>query len=165
MNSMDVLGLCAFLVATSAALPAQDATPGLAAPGSQMHPMGAVLRRQRRCSCISLLDKECIYFCHVGIIWVNSRGKLAPYGLGNNQRSKREASVEVSSRCVCQDSGDGTCSRFCEADSSKDYRSPAAMKRKTLAETLREMLVVSARRHRESLRVPRLPPRNHLPLG
>jgi len=49
--------------------------------------------------------------------------KLAPYGLGNNQRSKREASVEVSSRCVCRDSADGTCTRFCKADSSKDYRS------------------------------------------
>ena len=29
-------------------------------------------RRQRRCSCENLKDKECVYFCHIGIVWVNT---------------------------------------------------------------------------------------------
>lgn len=30
--------------------------------------------RSRRCSCSSWLDKECVYFCHLDIIWVNTPG-------------------------------------------------------------------------------------------
>lgn len=30
--------------------------------------------RPRRCSCSSWLDKECVYFCHLDIIWVNTPG-------------------------------------------------------------------------------------------
>lgn len=30
--------------------------------------------RTKRCSCNSWLDKECIYFCHLDIIWVNTPG-------------------------------------------------------------------------------------------
>lgn len=30
--------------------------------------------RFRRCSCNSWLDKECVYFCHLDIIWVNTAG-------------------------------------------------------------------------------------------
>lgn len=29
-------------------------------------------RRTKRCSCSSLMDKECVYFCHLDIIWVNT---------------------------------------------------------------------------------------------
>lgn len=29
-------------------------------------------RRLRRCSCESQKDKECIFFCHIGIVWVNT---------------------------------------------------------------------------------------------
>lgn len=29
-------------------------------------------RRSKRCSCSSLMDKECVYFCHLDIIWVNT---------------------------------------------------------------------------------------------
>ena len=28
--------------------------------------------RNKRCSCASFLDKECVYFCHLDIIWVNT---------------------------------------------------------------------------------------------
>lgn len=28
--------------------------------------------RTKRCSCASFLDKECVYFCHLDIIWVNT---------------------------------------------------------------------------------------------
>ncbi|XP_025782204.1 endothelin-2 [Puma concolor] len=33
--------------------------------------------RPRRCSCSSWLDKECVYFCHLDIIWVNTPGPEA----------------------------------------------------------------------------------------
>ncbi|KAG8133327.1 putative Endothelin 1 protein [Naja naja] len=29
-------------------------------------------RRVKRCSCYSLMDKECVYFCHLDIIWINT---------------------------------------------------------------------------------------------
>lgn len=32
----------------------------------------AAHRRARRCSCSSLLDEECVYFCHLDIIWINT---------------------------------------------------------------------------------------------
>lgn len=28
--------------------------------------------RNKRCSCATFLDKECVYFCHLDIIWVNT---------------------------------------------------------------------------------------------
>lgn len=40
--------------------------PSARARGSHLRP--------RRCSCSSWLDKECVYFCHLDIIWVNTPG-------------------------------------------------------------------------------------------
>ncbi|KFW94347.1 Endothelin-2, partial [Phalacrocorax carbo] len=51
------------------------------------------------CSCNSWLDKECIYFCHLDIIWVNTPG-----------RRKRSLS-----RCECSHSRDNICATFCQA--------------------------------------------------
>ncbi|KAI4792948.1 hypothetical protein KUCAC02_033027 [Chaenocephalus aceratus] len=31
-------------------------------------------RRVKRCSCENQKDKECIFFCHIGIVWVNTPG-------------------------------------------------------------------------------------------
>lgn len=28
--------------------------------------------RTKRCSCATFMDKECVYFCHLDIIWVNT---------------------------------------------------------------------------------------------
>lgn len=28
--------------------------------------------REKRCSCENLKDRECVYFCHIGIVWVNT---------------------------------------------------------------------------------------------
>lgn len=42
--------------------------PALAPKGRGPH------LRFRRCSCNSWLDKECVYFCHLDIIWVNTAG-------------------------------------------------------------------------------------------
>ncbi|KAK2493981.1 hypothetical protein MC885_021797 [Smutsia gigantea] len=42
-------------------------------PASSPRARGSHLR-PRRCSCSSWLDKECVYFCHLDIIWVNTPG-------------------------------------------------------------------------------------------
>ncbi|NXN70896.1 EDN2 protein, partial [Himantopus himantopus] len=67
--------------------------------------------RTKRCSCNSWLDKECIYFCHLDIIWVNTPGHTAPYGLGSPPR-RRKRSL---SRCQCSHSRDSICATFCQA--------------------------------------------------
>ncbi|XP_072123105.1 endothelin-1 isoform X2 [Mobula birostris] len=33
-------------------------------------------RREKRCSCSNMQDTECVYFCHVGIVWVNTPGHV-----------------------------------------------------------------------------------------
>lgn len=66
--------------------------------------------RTKRCSCNSWLDKECIYFCHLDIIWVNTPGHTAPYGLGSPPR-RRKRSL---SRCECSHSRDSICTNFCQ---------------------------------------------------
>ncbi|XP_039596358.1 endothelin-2 [Polypterus senegalus] len=65
--------------------------------------------RIKRCSCSNWLDKECIYFCHLDIIWVNTPSKTTPYGLGSPP-SRRRRSL---SRCECGDLHDKTCKHFC----------------------------------------------------
>ncbi|NWR77076.1 EDN2 protein, partial [Centropus unirufus] len=67
--------------------------------------------RTKRCSCNSWLDKECIYFCHLDIIWVNTPGHTAPYGLGSPPRRRRRSL----SRCECSHSRDSICATFCQA--------------------------------------------------
>nr|XP_035958820.1 endothelin-2 isoform X1 [Halichoerus grypus] len=66
--------------------------------------------RPRRCSCSSWLDKECVYFCHLDIIWVNTPGQTAPYGLGNPPRRRRRS---LPKRCECSSGGDPACATFC----------------------------------------------------
>uniref|UniRef100_A0A3Q3QAS6 Endothelin-like toxin domain-containing protein n=2 Tax=Monopterus albus TaxID=43700 RepID=A0A3Q3QAS6_MONAL len=69
--------------------------------------------RTKRCSCNSWDDKECIYFCHLDIIWVNTPSKLLPYGLGNALSRRRRST----NRCKCLNPADKTCSRFCHKSS------------------------------------------------
>ncbi|KAM5247433.1 endothelin-2 [Ctenodactylus gundi] len=78
--------------------------PGLS-PGAR----GSHLRL-RRCSCSSWLDKECVYFCHLDIIWVNTPGQTAPYGLGNPPRRRRRS---LPKRCECSNAWDPACTTFC----------------------------------------------------
>nr|XP_008262167.1 endothelin-2 isoform X1 [Oryctolagus cuniculus] len=52
-----------------------QAAATLEQPASSPRARGAHLRL-RRCSCSSWLDKECVYFCHLDIIWVNTPGQL-----------------------------------------------------------------------------------------
>ncbi|XP_057253872.1 endothelin-2 [Pezoporus wallicus] len=67
--------------------------------------------RTKRCSCNSWLDKECIYFCHLDIIWVNTPGHTAPYGLGSPPKRRKRAL----GRCECSHSRDSICAAFCQA--------------------------------------------------
>ncbi|XP_041090138.1 endothelin-2-like isoform X3 [Polyodon spathula] len=85
---------------------------GMALPLSDSsHPShGAAPRlRVKRCSCNNWHDKECIYFCHLDIIWINTPGKTTLYGLGS-PLSRRRRSV---GRCQCSHSKDQSCARFC----------------------------------------------------
>nr|XP_046155562.1 endothelin-1-like [Oncorhynchus gorbuscha] len=69
------------------------------------------LRREKRCSCENLKDKECVYFCHIGIVWVNTPGQIVPYGVGSFPvRLRREVG-----RCFCAERNDLECRHFCSA--------------------------------------------------
>ncbi|KAG8588566.1 hypothetical protein GDO81_006029 [Engystomops pustulosus] len=69
--------------------------------------------RAKRCSCNNWMDKECIYFCHLDIIWVNTGSQMLPYGLGSPERRKKRASA----RCQCVEVKDKSCNRFCQKTS------------------------------------------------
>nr|XP_025839521.1 LOW QUALITY PROTEIN: endothelin-2 [Vulpes vulpes] len=127
--------------------------PSARARGSHLRP--------RRCSCSSWLDKECVYFCHLDIIWVNTPGQTAPYGLGNPPRRRRRS---LPKRCECSSGGDPACATFChrrpwaEAVVVPGSRSPAdvfqAGKTWTSAgELLRQLWNISATK----IRFPRRP--------
>uniref|UniRef100_A0A3Q0R287 Endothelin 2 n=1 Tax=Amphilophus citrinellus TaxID=61819 RepID=A0A3Q0R287_AMPCI len=65
--------------------------------------------RTKRCSCNNWDDKECIYFCHLDIIWVNTPSNLLPYGLGSSPSRRRRSA----NRCECRNAADKTCQGFC----------------------------------------------------
>ncbi|KAG1961077.1 endothelin-2 [Pimephales promelas] len=69
--------------------------------------------RTKRCSCSSWLDNECIYFCHLDIIWVNTPSKISPFGLGSALSRRRRST----GRCECANPSDRSCSSFCHTSS------------------------------------------------
>uniref|UniRef100_A0A8D0G4S4 Endothelin-1 n=1 Tax=Sphenodon punctatus TaxID=8508 RepID=A0A8D0G4S4_SPHPU len=94
------------------------------AAGAEDQPSSAPLplRRAKRCSCSSLMDKECVYFCHLDIIWINTPERIVPYGLGGSLRSRRSLQdatpgrlLESSERCRCANLKDKKCLNFCQA--------------------------------------------------
>uniref|UniRef100_G3NY09 Endothelin 2 n=2 Tax=Gasterosteus aculeatus TaxID=69293 RepID=G3NY09_GASAC len=97
--------------------------------------------RTKRCSCSSWDDKECIYFCHLDIIWVNTPSKLLPYGLGSPPSRRRRRSAE---RCECLRPTDTTCSGFCH-ESSKNPRTNVSRRSVESGSTNRNKLVESFR--------------------
>lgn len=74
--------------------------------------------RTKRCSCANFLDRECVYFCHLDIIWVNTPERVVSYGLGNVPRTKRAL---VDSRCQCVKENDTTCRNFCRLEKHPRY--------------------------------------------
>lgn len=47
------------------------ASLGEAMPWPARDPPGA-RRRTKRCTCYTYKDKECVYYCHLDIIWINT---------------------------------------------------------------------------------------------
>ncbi|CAL8280246.1 unnamed protein product [Boreogadus saida] len=50
--------------------------------------------RPKRCTCYSYKDKECVYYCHLDIIWINTPERTVPYGMSSYlgpQRLRRAA--------------------------------------------------------------------------
>ncbi|KAL6100064.1 edn2 [Pungitius sinensis] len=121
-------------VQESCGLPLSDGAE-LPAQAPQQHRV-----RTKRCSCNSWDDKECIYFCHLDIIWVNTPSKLLPYGLGSPP-SRRRRSAE---RCECLRPTDETCSGFCH-ESSKNPRPNVSGRSVESASTNRNKLLESFR--------------------
>uniref|UniRef100_A0A3Q2ZTU8 Endothelin-1 n=1 Tax=Kryptolebias marmoratus TaxID=37003 RepID=A0A3Q2ZTU8_KRYMA len=74
--------------------------------------------RNKRCSCATFLDRECVYFCHLDIIWVNTPERVVSYGLGNAPRARRALTDSMATsrgglRCRCVRETDRTCENFC----------------------------------------------------
>uniref|UniRef100_W5M6J7 Endothelin-3 n=1 Tax=Lepisosteus oculatus TaxID=7918 RepID=W5M6J7_LEPOC len=88
-------------------------------------------RRSKRCTCYTYKDKECVYYCHLDIIWINTPERTVPYGLSSyrgSRRARRAAELAHdtaqgpagSLRCYCMDQSDPECDVFC----SRGQRSP-----------------------------------------
>ncbi|RVE70388.1 hypothetical protein OJAV_G00064090 [Oryzias javanicus] len=45
--------------------------------------------RQKRCTCYSYTDKECVYYCHLDIIWINTPERTVPYGMSSYRGQQR----------------------------------------------------------------------------
>ncbi|XP_041273703.1 endothelin-3 [Onychostruthus taczanowskii] len=97
-------------------------TAGAAAAGGRARADGGALRhRARRCTCYTYKDKECVYYCHLDIIWINTPERTVPYGLSNYRgsfRGKRstgqtQSAPQSSLRCSCWDAHDKQCLQFC----------------------------------------------------
>ncbi|MEQ2298369.1 hypothetical protein AMECASPLE_004556 [Ameca splendens] len=101
-----------WILCTVLSAPAADT---LSASASTVSPQRHV--RNKRCSCATFLDKECVYFCHLDIIWVNTPERVVSYGLGNAPRAKRAVSDSMATRraprCRCLRENDSSCMDFC----------------------------------------------------
>ncbi|KAG7457815.1 hypothetical protein MATL_G00231310 [Megalops atlanticus] len=106
------LSLCTLLalcITLCVLLPDGSGLPVSGQPNPSEAPSNLPRVRTKRCSCNNWLDKECIYFCHLDIIWVNTPSKTIPYGLGSPLSRKRRST----GRCECSSSSDQTCTSFC----------------------------------------------------
>ncbi|XP_050953027.1 endothelin-3b [Labeo rohita] len=97
-------------------------------PNSVLHPQtkaelisaSHTRTRSKRCTCYSFKDRECVYYCHLGIIWINTPQRTVPYGMSSYrspQRLKRSSGTDgtVLHRCTCADHSDSQCYNFCNA--------------------------------------------------
>ncbi|XP_034023608.1 endothelin-1 [Thalassophryne amazonica] len=89
-------------------------------------------RRAKRCTCYTYKDKECVYYCHLDIIWINTPEHTVPYGISSSWESLRmPRSVATqqgmtraeAQRCTCTLKTDSECSHFCM---DRQKRAPAA---------------------------------------
>uniref|UniRef100_A0A3P9AMR9 Endothelin-like toxin domain-containing protein n=1 Tax=Esox lucius TaxID=8010 RepID=A0A3P9AMR9_ESOLU len=107
-------------------------------------------RREKRCSCDNLKDKECVYFCHIGIVWVNTPSHTVPYGMGSSPaRLRREVG-----RCICVEENDAECLYFCSAVHSLKSKCEVNMiwSRRNLRQRLRrDKTRISDKRNKQTL--------------
>ncbi|XP_051952564.1 endothelin-2-like [Xyrauchen texanus] len=92
---------------------------------SSVNHTAQIHHRERRCSCENLKDKECVYFCHIGIVWVDSPSQIIPYGVGSLQR---RLTRDVK-RCLCTDRRDTKCVQFCSFLDLQQVDDNASVKR------------------------------------
>ncbi|TNM87235.1 endothelin-3b [Takifugu rubripes] len=94
--------------------------------GLSLAAAGGSKTRSKRCTCYSYKDKECVYYCHLDIIWINTPERLVPYGMSSYrgpQRIRREVAKTTkdkeaeSWRCACARPADPECQRFCQSSS------------------------------------------------
>ncbi|XP_076597894.1 endothelin-3b [Chaetodon auriga] len=80
--------------------------------------------RTKRCTCYSYKDKECVYYCHLDIIWINTPERTVPYGMSSYRGAQRirravdgqaaEHAEAKTERCVCAVlDTDPECHYFC----------------------------------------------------
>ncbi|XP_028308965.1 endothelin-3-like [Gouania willdenowi] len=109
-----------------------EAKPGGAAVVSASSQLSEAKSRQKRCTCYSYKDKECVYYCHLDIIWINTPERTVPYGMSSYrgpQRSKRAVSEAKTPedvkmpRCFCPSSADADpwCHQFCKERPMKTW--------------------------------------------
>ncbi|KAJ3606604.1 hypothetical protein NHX12_026125 [Muraenolepis orangiensis] len=72
--------------------PAAEGPEAVGLPAQLVH---RAPRREKRCSCENPRDKECVYFCHVGILWVNTPSQVVS---GNPSPVERQAYEQQSQR-------------------------------------------------------------------
>lgn len=119
MSVLSVMGSWIFCTAQCAPAGEAPAAPAASAATQRRHV------RTKRCSCATFLDKECVYFCHLDIIWVNTPERVVSYGLGNAPRTRRAVADSMATgggpRCRCVREDDSACRSFCRLE--KDLRS------------------------------------------
>uniref|UniRef100_A0A8C6UEK5 Endothelin-3 n=1 Tax=Neogobius melanostomus TaxID=47308 RepID=A0A8C6UEK5_9GOBI len=74
--------------------------------------------RAKRCTCYSYMDRECVYYCHLDIIWVNTPERTVPYGMSSYQAPQRirRDTNDKSPRCRCVVADtDQQCRDFCQS--------------------------------------------------
>ncbi|KAK2862650.1 hypothetical protein Q5P01_002183 [Channa striata] len=98
-----------------------DVSRGKAKPCSACDPPGA-RRRSKRCTCYTYKDKECVYYCHLDIIWINTPEHTVPYGMSSYQsalrmrrsvRPEQDRTGVEAKRCTCTLQTDSGCTNFC----------------------------------------------------
>ncbi|XP_047233372.1 endothelin-3b [Girardinichthys multiradiatus] len=97
----------------------------LGSSGSEaLQPSETSRSRQKRCTCYSYTDKECVYYCHLDIIWINTPERTVLYGMSNYRgpkRRRRDAAAPApkgdwpqTRRCICAVThADQECQHFC----------------------------------------------------
>uniref|UniRef100_A0A3Q1HKD9 Endothelin-3 n=1 Tax=Acanthochromis polyacanthus TaxID=80966 RepID=A0A3Q1HKD9_9TELE len=108
-----------------------DVTDSKQFVSASSQPSETARSRQKRCTCYSYKDKECVYYCHLDIIWINTPERTVPYGMSSYrgpQRSRRAVVGQPSGResaktprCVCAVIGaDPECNHFCLSSPLQD---------------------------------------------